>query len=429
LLFRPCARVTCLLGLIPLRLRAYWIICGWAIWQVVEAANRVQDGVAYWGHVGGLITGAVLFIVIRPAGIKLFDCVHSEPALVTGKSEPPMTTNPDQRPHAWLAGSAMRAASDAGLGLVLLCAGAAAILAAGGMILRRGFALGPGFFPTGIGWLLVPVGIALLLRAILLRNRDDARWSLTSVAIITITAAVLFTEFATRQWGVNFPIYFGPSEFVAIILFGLAVAIALARASRLRAAGMLLLGTLIATIGSDPEMGSERLTMGLNSLANGISLVTVMLGFAAADGALCAVSPSLLVASYARKVGRRLAWKPLLPVSLLLRVAGVLLVAAAFYADYVFEGAGWPVGPIAAFAAFGIACQLLGWNRLVLLMAMVLGPLLELNTRRALLISRGDPATFLRWPISGTVLLLAAAILTLAIVLSAWRALPRRRPA
>jgi tetratricopeptide (TPR) repeat protein len=80
--------VTCLLGLIPLRLRAYWIIGSWAIWQAVEAANRVQDGVAYWGHVGGLITGAVLFIVMRPAGVKLFDCVHSEPVLATGKFEP-----------------------------------------------------------------------------------------------------------------------------------------------------------------------------------------------------------------------------------------------------------------------------------------------------------------------------------------------------
>src|SRR5215510_5912444 len=249
-----------------------------------------------------------------------------------------MTTNPDQRPHAWLAGSAIRAASDAGLGLVLLCAGAVAILAASGMVLRRGFALGPGVFPTVLGW--------LLLRAILLRNRDDARWSLTSVA--NITAAVLFAEFATRQWRVNLAINFGPSEFVTIILFVLAVTIALARASRLRAAGMLLLGALIATVGSDPETGSERLTMGLKSLTDGISRVTVLLGFAAADGALCAVSPSLLLASYARKVGRRIARKPWLPVSLLLRVAGVLLVAAAFYAGYVYEGAGWPVGQIAA---------------------------------------------------------------------------------
>jgi membrane associated rhomboid family serine protease len=95
LLFRPCAKVTCLLGLIPLRIRAYWIICGWVIWQVVEAANGVQDGVAYWGHIGGLITGAVLFIVMRPSGVKLFDCVHSEPVLTAGQFELPTLTVSD----------------------------------------------------------------------------------------------------------------------------------------------------------------------------------------------------------------------------------------------------------------------------------------------------------------------------------------------
>src|ERR1700731_806124 len=39
LLFRPCAKVTCLLGLIPLRLRAYWVIGFWAIWQFIDAAS------------------------------------------------------------------------------------------------------------------------------------------------------------------------------------------------------------------------------------------------------------------------------------------------------------------------------------------------------------------------------------------------------
>ncbi|MGD0024386.1 MAG: rhomboid family intramembrane serine protease [Xanthobacteraceae bacterium] len=89
LLFRPCAKVTCLLGLIPLRIRAYWVIGGWAIWQFFEVASRTQDGVAYWAHVGGLIAGAVLFVVMRPAGVRLFDCVHSEPVLAAGKIEPP----------------------------------------------------------------------------------------------------------------------------------------------------------------------------------------------------------------------------------------------------------------------------------------------------------------------------------------------------
>jgi membrane associated rhomboid family serine protease len=76
LLFRPCAKVFCLLGLIPLRLRAYWIIGLWAIWQFVDAASRVDDGVAYWAHVGGLITGAILFVVMRPPGIRLFACTQ-----------------------------------------------------------------------------------------------------------------------------------------------------------------------------------------------------------------------------------------------------------------------------------------------------------------------------------------------------------------
>ena len=75
-LFRPCAKVYCLLGLIPLHLRAYWVIGGWAVWQVIEIAQRENDGVAYWAHVGGLIAGAVLFAVMRPAGIRLFECVE-----------------------------------------------------------------------------------------------------------------------------------------------------------------------------------------------------------------------------------------------------------------------------------------------------------------------------------------------------------------
>jgi membrane associated rhomboid family serine protease len=77
LMFRPCAKVTCLLGMIPLRLRAYWIIGGWAVWQVIEIASREQDGIAYSAHIGGLITGAVLFYFMRPPGVALFECTET----------------------------------------------------------------------------------------------------------------------------------------------------------------------------------------------------------------------------------------------------------------------------------------------------------------------------------------------------------------
>jgi membrane associated rhomboid family serine protease len=88
-MFRPCAKVTVLLGLIPLRLRAYWVIGLWVVMQIADLANGVQNGVAYWCHIGGLVTGAVLFFFMRPPGIKLFDCAHSEPVFATGEAMPP----------------------------------------------------------------------------------------------------------------------------------------------------------------------------------------------------------------------------------------------------------------------------------------------------------------------------------------------------
>jgi len=89
LLFRPCAKVTVLLGLIPLRVRAYWVIGGWAIVQVADAANQLQDGVGYWAHIGGLITGAVLFVLMRPSGVALFECIEPKQIVPGSQAAPP----------------------------------------------------------------------------------------------------------------------------------------------------------------------------------------------------------------------------------------------------------------------------------------------------------------------------------------------------
>jgi len=89
LLFRPCAKMWCLLGIIPLHIRAYWVIGSWAILQVVEVSTQEQDGVAYWAHVGGLIIGAILFIVMRPACVRLLDCAQPDTMLPAADGEPP----------------------------------------------------------------------------------------------------------------------------------------------------------------------------------------------------------------------------------------------------------------------------------------------------------------------------------------------------
>ncbi|PYE85352.1 tripartite tricarboxylate transporter permease [Pseudoroseicyclus aestuarii] len=81
---------------------------------------------------------------------------------------------------------------------------------------------------------------------------------------------------------------------------------------------------------------------------------------------------------------------------------------------------------IVAVAGIGLAGYLLALARFspaLLLLGFVLGPLIETNLRRALLISRGDPMVFLERPISAGFVLAIAALL----LLSAWQALRRRR--
>jgi membrane associated rhomboid family serine protease len=89
LLFRPCAKVTVLISVLVVRIRAFWVIGGWVLWQLVEVASRATDGVAYWAHVGGLTTGAILFVVMRPPGVALFECTQPEQAVAGRAVEPP----------------------------------------------------------------------------------------------------------------------------------------------------------------------------------------------------------------------------------------------------------------------------------------------------------------------------------------------------
>ena len=58
-----------------------------------------------------------------------------------------------------------------------------------------------------------------------------------------------------------------------------------------------------------------------------------------------------------------------------------------------------------------------------LLLGFVLGPLMEEQLRRAMLLSRGDPMVFLERPISATLLAATAGILGFAV----YKALPKRQ--
>lgn len=65
---------------------------------------------------------------------------------------------------------------------------------------------------------------------------------------------------------------------------------------------------------------------------------------------------------------------------------------------------------VALFGALGVAFHRLGCEAAPLILGFILGPMLEENMRRALLMSRGDPMTFVESPISAICLAVAALI-------------------
>jgi len=74
LMLHPRVKVWVLvLGRIPLRLTARWILSAWILYQLVNAVIGGESQVAWIAHIGGLAAGAVLVIFLRRRGVPLFD--------------------------------------------------------------------------------------------------------------------------------------------------------------------------------------------------------------------------------------------------------------------------------------------------------------------------------------------------------------------
>ena len=76
---------------------------------------------------------------------------------------------------------------------------------------------------------------------------------------------------------------------------------------------------------------------------------------------------------------------------------------------------------IAALSALGYVLLMLDCEPAPMVLGFILGPMMEENLRRAMMISFGDPAVFLTRPLSAA-FLIAAAVLLVAIALPALRA-------
>jgi len=107
-------------------------------------------------------------------------------------------------------------------------------------------------------------------------------------------------------------------------------------------------------------------------------------------------------------------WIKLLRVPYRLLYPAILLFCAI--GVYSINNASFDITMTAIFGLVGVLFMKLGCEPAPLLLGFVLGPMMEENLRRALLLSRGDPLTFVQRPIS-LGLLIAAALLLLIIFL------------
>lgn len=74
LMLHPRVKVWVLvLWRLPLRLTAVWVLGFWVVMQFVMVLTPAGDEVAWWAHIAGLATGAVLIVFLRRPGVPLFD--------------------------------------------------------------------------------------------------------------------------------------------------------------------------------------------------------------------------------------------------------------------------------------------------------------------------------------------------------------------
>jgi TctA family transporter len=107
-------------------------------------------------------------------------------------------------------------------------------------------------------------------------------------------------------------------------------------------------------------------------------------------------------------------WVTFLKVPYRLLFPSILLLCAV--GSYSLNSSATEVGLMALFGLLGYLFYKVDCEPAPLMLGFILGPLMEENLRRALIVSHGDPMVFVNRPISLTLLILAALLLLLVVL-------------
>ena len=78
LMLHPKVRIWVLVArFFPLRIPAVWALGFWVLFQFamvyLSQVGLIKGPVAWWAHIGGLLAGAILIVIMRRPGVPLFD--------------------------------------------------------------------------------------------------------------------------------------------------------------------------------------------------------------------------------------------------------------------------------------------------------------------------------------------------------------------
>jgi putative tricarboxylic transport membrane protein len=124
-------------------------------------------------------------------------------------------------------------------------------------------------------------------------------------SFIAGTAATILIMWAAPPLA-RIALIFGPPEYCALMILGLAMLIYLAMKSMLKALIMACLGVFLGGIGTDPIHGVERFTYGSYTLLDGLGLVPVLMGLFGIAEVLVNVEQVVKAEVYKTTIGRLL---------------------------------------------------------------------------------------------------------------------------
>ena len=90
LLLYPHSKIWILLFFrIPVLLPAYWVGIIWVVTQIGYMVLMLDRGTAWFAHLGGLITGMILVVLMRRPGVHLFNPADPKPVPVLAAAKEP----------------------------------------------------------------------------------------------------------------------------------------------------------------------------------------------------------------------------------------------------------------------------------------------------------------------------------------------------